>query len=360
MLTLSSLNAEAAQIVTANRNSQNISIIDVDTKNVFEVVLPGTNPEPMYPIYLSNTNELAVGDRSNNQVVFYNPINYSITGTVPTGNGVFHMFANPSGNQLWVNNDIDKTITVINPITKSVITTINIPPDIVANGGLPHDVILDSSGFAYVSILLPSTISNDIVIKYDTNTFAEVDRTNVGKDPHLSLTNLNNSLYVPTQGNNQVEVLNRNNLDLITAISVPGAHGVAISANSETLYISNISGGGINGLFAIDTNTNTILAGSPTNTGAPVPHNIALTDDGTELYISHSGATSNVVSYYSLINSVPNFQGLITVNGLNPFGITFVPSEPEPIATPESSSLLGLLTIGVLGITSSLIKKKRD
>ena len=58
----------------------------------------------------------------------------------PAGRGVFHMWADYRGRQLWVNNDIDKTTTVIDPSTLEVLATVPTPADLVAMGGKPHDV----------------------------------------------------------------------------------------------------------------------------------------------------------------------------------------------------------------------------
>ena len=64
------------------------------------------------------------------------------------------MWGSRRNKQLWVNNDIDKTITVIDMSFLSVITTIPMPADLVAAGGRPHDVILEPNApFAYVTMI---------------------------------------------------------------------------------------------------------------------------------------------------------------------------------------------------------------
>ena len=57
------------------------------------------------------------------------------------GDGVFHMWSDPHDRQLWVNNDIDKTATVIDPVSLNVIATVPMPADLVADGYKPHDVV---------------------------------------------------------------------------------------------------------------------------------------------------------------------------------------------------------------------------
>jgi len=78
------------------------------------------------------------------------------------------MWADRRGKQLWVNNDIDNTSTVIHLNNLSVLATVPTPADLVALGGKPHDVIIDTNGkYAYVSVVgVPGDV--DYVVKYST------------------------------------------------------------------------------------------------------------------------------------------------------------------------------------------------
>jgi YVTN family beta-propeller protein len=234
------------------------------------------------------------------------------------------MWADSRGRQLWVNNDIDNTATVIDTHTLEVIATVLMPADLVAAGGKPHDVILDRAGrFAYVS-MLGFAGESDYVIQFSTRTFSEVNRAEVGKDPHLSLANRGRALYVPAQNSGKVSVLDRFTLDPIVEITVPGAHGAGMRADGRVFYTTNLTGGGADGLVAIDTRTNQVLGSS--DTPFAVPHNIALTPSGSKLFVTHSGGASDKVSVYaaSKREPVPVLHGEVTV-GLNPFGLAFVP-----------------------------------
>jgi YVTN family beta-propeller protein len=314
------------KVVVANRNSGSISVIDTATDTVLDTItLPGSNPaEPMYVVYSKFGDRVFVGDRANDQVVVFDADDFSVVGTVPTGSGVFHMWADSRGRQLWVNNDVDNTATVINPRTLDVITTVPMPADLVAMGGKPHDVILDRAGrFAWVT-MLDFAGGNDYVVQFTTRTFEEVNRAPVGKDPHLSLDNRGRALYVPAQNSDKVTVLDRVTLEEITEITVPGAHGAGMRADGHVFYTTNLPGGGTDGLFAIDTKSNEVI--NAVDTPFAVPHNIALTPRGDKLYVTHSGGTADKVSVYSASKHepVPVLQGVITV-GTNPFGLAFVP-----------------------------------
>jgi DNA-binding beta-propeller fold protein YncE len=318
------------KIVVANRGSGSISVIDARAgTSLMTVPLPqvaGENPpEPMYVVYTRTGDQVFVGDRANDRVVVFDADDFSVVGTVAAGRGVFHMWADERGRQLWVNNDIENTSTVIDPRTLEVLATVPTPADLVAAGGKPHDVIVDPKGQrAYVSIIgLPG--ANDFVVQFDTSSFSEIGRAAVGKDPHLSLTRRNNLLYVPTQGSNAVYILNRADLSLVDMLPVPGAHGAGMAFNGKTFYTTNLPGGGTDALFTIDTGSNT-LVGQAVDSRYPVPHNIALTPFPDKLFVTHSGVAANKVTFYEVSGAdpVPVFAGEVTV-GINPFGLSYVP-----------------------------------
>jgi YVTN family beta-propeller protein len=314
------------KVVVANRASGTISVIDARSDAlIITVNLPtGENPpEPMYVTFSKGSGYVFVGDRANNRVVVFDKDNFSVVATIPVGNGVFHMWSDSLDRQLWVNNDIDNTATVINPITLEVIATVEMPADLVIEGFKPHDVILEPKGrFAYVT-MLGGGGENDYLIQFSTETFEEINRVPVGKDPHVSLTGRNDLIYVPAQNSNIVSVFNRDTLEFVTELMIPGAHGAGMTPNGKVFYTTNLPGGGIDGLFAIDTKTNTILGSSDTLFAAP--HNIVVTKND-KLFLTHSGATSDKVTIYAVSTDepIPALIGEVTV-GLNPFGLAYVP-----------------------------------
>jgi len=309
-------------MVIANRASGNISVIDVKTDQVTGTYDLPDSGEPMYVVYSRKAHRLFVGDRANDRVIVFNPDDFSVETTVAAGAGVFHMWADGRSKQLWVNNDIDKTTTVIDPQTLDELAVVPTPADLVAMGGKPHDVILDAKGKrSYISVLGVSG-DNDYVVQYSTRTFQETGRAAVGKDPHLSLTRRSKNLFVPCQNSNAVYILNRYNMSVKEVVSVPGAHGAGMPFDGKTFYTTNLTGGGTDGLFALNTRNGNILGS--TDTPYPVPHNVALTHNGKKLYVTHSGGTSDKVTVYTIKknNRVPVYAGEITV-GLNPFGLGF-------------------------------------
>lgn len=321
-------NGEIGRIVVANRNAGTISVINAKTDEVEGTYALPNDGEPMYVVWSQTTNRVFVGDRANNRVVVFNGKNFSVEDTVPAGNGVFHMWADVKAvNQLWVNNDIDNTTTVIDPVSLKVIATVPTPQDLVDLGGKPHDVLVSPEGdYAYVSILGIDG-ANDYVVQYSTRTFKETARAAVGQDPHLSATFANNNLYVPCQNSDAVFVLDRSTLNLVDTIYAPGAHGAGMPFYGKTFYTTNLPGGGPGGLIAVNTATNTVS--SSQDAPLAVPHNIAVAPNlkaapkPQKLYITHSGAAADKVSVYDVSGDYPKFVRTVTT-GLNPFGIAYM------------------------------------
>lgn len=213
------LNSNQGQIVVANRGSGNLSILNETTGAVIDTVdLPASAGmgDPTYVTYLNRTNEVAVADRANNQVVFFNRTTFAVTGTVATGAGNFHMMADLKETQLWVVNDIDNTLTVIDPKTKAELERVQLPDTLIGPNAKPHDVILDPTGqYAYVTVFQADNPDADRLLKIDTQSFEVVDSAEVGKDPHVSLAPEHNLLYVLAQESDRIGIIqNVTGLDL--------------------------------------------------------------------------------------------------------------------------------------------------
>lgn len=326
-------NNRKGTIVVANRASGNLSLINVSTDIATTLNMPSdvNKSEPMYIVY--KRGRVFVGDRANNRIVVFNSRNWNVIAEIPAGNGVFHMWAQHKGKQLWVNNTIDKTITVINTKNLTVINTINLPADLVADGAAPHDVILDRRS-AYVTMTGLSG-DTDVVVKYSLRNFRERARADVGKDPHVTLSPNRRTLFVGSQNNDEVRVLRRKNLKEITTIrDIPNAHGIDITRNGKIVYTTNIGDGGSNALYTINARTK-MLVGNPVDTAHPIPHNIVLTRPNNKLYVTHSGPTSDKVSVFTISKQDPEPVYLTDVTtGLNPFGIEFVPKKRKKHRRP--------------------------
>jgi DNA-binding beta-propeller fold protein YncE len=315
---------DQGKIAVANRGAGSVSIIDAQSDIVINtLVLPAAalTPEPMYVVYKEN--RLYVGDRANNRIVVYDSFGLNLLKTIPTGKGVFHMWAAKKAQLLLVNNDIDNTVTVIDTNSLNAINTLNLPSDLLAQGFKPHDVFVTDNGKnAFVS-LVDGHDGDDYVVKLSIRKNRELSRKEVGGDPHLFISPLKrNTLYVPSQESSEVLALNTRNLATRYQFDVPNAHGVY--ALGRRLYVTNIAEGGSHGLYTLDAKGRHIIDTDNTPYGAP--HNITVTGNGQKIYVTHSGATQDKVSVYQTIpgRELPSYLGEITVQN-NPFGLAYIP-----------------------------------
>lgn len=298
-------------VVVANRGSSSISFIDANT-NLVTANLSIDGSEPMYVVYVPAKDKLYVGDRAGKKVHVVDPQTKMTEDEIAVGNGVFHMWADGKGKQLWVNNDVDNTISVINLNTNTVVQTIDI-------GMKPHDIFLTQDATkAYISIINPETSVSDKVFMYSTASYTKTGEVAVGKDPHLFHLPGSNRLFVPCQSG-QVYVLNGNNLNIISNNPYAGAHGIFASPDQNNIFITNISGGE---LYSINASTN-LQNGSAIPSSGAVPHNITVNAAGDKMFVTHSGPSATTVSTYTINASATLSAGNTITVGTNPFGLAY-------------------------------------
>lgn len=322
----SNRSAARGYIVVADRGEGSASVIDVATDTIARTLtFPGDDPaEPMYVWYSPIGHRFFIGDRANDRVVAYDAATLEFDAEAPTGAGVFHMWGSPVSRQLWVNNDIDNTTTVLDLGTLDTVATVPTPADLVALNGKPHDVILSPDGdHAYVTVIGVDGPA-DYVVQYDTASFLEIGRVPVGDDPHLAVTQRNNMLYVPCQGDDSVYVFDRDTLAPVDVVPVPGAHGAGIVADGRYFYTTYLPGGGANAIWTIDTDTNEIV-GDPVDAPYTVPHNIAIAPGAQKLYLTHSGMNDETTVYDLSGDGVTPVYLTEVTTGANPFGLAWIP-----------------------------------
>lgn len=108
--------------------------------------------------------------------------------------------------------------------------------------------------------------------------------------------------------------------------------------------MTNIGGGGTDGLVTVQTGINATLVRSAIDTREAVPHNVAV-DDAGFVYVTHSGGAADQLSVYSTdASGIPTYIDQFTV-GTNPFGLAVVeyqctedPSATLPTRHPTISS----------------------
>lgn len=294
-------------VISANRNSGAITFIDAETNEIQETLnIP--NSEPMYVVYVSQTDQIYVGDRAQSVVHVIDAQRREVTSEIAVGNGVFHMWANSQGTELWVNNDIDNTTSVIDLTNNTVIQTIDL-------GAKPHDVFITEDGTrAFISILQGDTSVPDEIFMFNAMTYQMMASRTVGDDPHLFHITSSNKLFVPCQIGG-IYVFDENFMEE-AIIPVDGSHGI-FARDNQNIYVSDLPGAE---LYNINAMTNEVV-GMPLTTTVNVPHNLTVNADNTKLFVTHSGMAADKLTVYDLANDI-TLSETLTV-GTNPFGIVY-------------------------------------
>ena len=321
------LSPTGSRIAVANRGTNTVTLIDTKSERTIDLILE-KGSEPMYAQNLFFADEIWLGDRGNNRVIVYDALRLRRKAEIPTGKGVFHMWNNGTLGQMWVVNDIDKTMTVIDLRTKQVLATVPIPTDLATNFK-PHDVTVTSES-AIISLLGANGSDEGWLIKYSGKSFQETNRVKVGGDPHLFYWGFSNSLlYVATQIDGKVLRMDPSTLELLGEIDIPGAHGIWADESETNLYVTDIeSSDGKNSVYTIDLASFSLVPGTPADAPLPFPHNVMVSLDNKKLFITHS-QDSEFTSIYDLDKTGVPEDSRIVKTGATPFGIMLV---RDPIA----------------------------
>ena len=301
--------------LVANRGSSTISVFNAKNTNfITEITLPDEGAQPTYLAHSKKNDAIYVGDFANSKVIYYDDDTFDYEGEITIEEGAFHMWINNKVNQLWVNNIVSKTTSVIDLYTNTVIGTIALPtseiPELTENA-VQHDVTISPSGYAaYVTVLDGPETS--YVVMYNTYTLEYIKHTDVGGDAHLLP--VGKKLYVPSQNASEVSVLNRFNLNELGVIPFNSAHG--ITKSKKFVFVTGIAD---NKVGVIKRNTNQVVF--EIDTEYNTPHNLAVNKKGKKLFLSHSGATSNKVVFYKVKNNGTLILLSEYESGLNPFGV---------------------------------------
>jgi len=301
--------------LVANRGSSTVTVFDAAGNDQLQnITLPSAGADPTYLAFSNERGLFYVGDFANMELLAYDAMDFSLKHTIPIQEGAFHMWSNDMADQLWVNNIVSKTTSVIDLSTHTVEQTIGLPvneiqmPDYAGQ----HDVILSTNGnYAYTTIL--SGPDTSYVVQYSTADFAYMRHTMVGGDAHLMIDG--DKLFVASQNGNTITVFNQSDLTEMNIINIDGPHGVGVNADyfftaalpEKSLGVISLSNYQVVNNVATDYDN---------------PHNLAVNESGNKLFLSHSGPTASKVVFYEISGS--NLTKVSAYDsGTNPFGVLY-------------------------------------
>lgn len=219
--------------------------------------------------------------------------------------------ASTVGPRVYVSNDGDGTVSVIDSGTNTLITTIPV-------GQFPRGVVVSPEGTRlYVSNFTDCcSVNPGTVSVIDTATYAVIATIPVGNNPTgIAITPDGSHVYVSnygfSAGDGTVSVIDTATNTVTTNITVsPGPWNMAMSGDGTRLYVSST---GSNAIAVIDTATNTVVS---TITVPNHPAGMVLNPDGSRLFVANMSVSVIDTATNSILTTIPtdSSTGLLTIN----------------------------------------------
>jgi YVTN family beta-propeller protein len=230
----------------------------------------GTNPftSAVNPV----TNKIYVANQGDNTISIVDGATNSTT-TVPVGSSPYAVAVNPVTNKIYVANHSDANVTVIDGATNSTTT--------IATGSFPDSIALNP---ATNKIYVPSAGDNTVtVIDGATNATTTVA---VGLYPTSIAVNLvTNKIYVTNQNSNSVTVLDGATNSTTTVAVGIGPGSIAVNPVTNQIYVAGRT------VTVIDGLTNAAM----TVASGGEPYSVAVNPVTNKIYVADYGAGNVIV-----------------------------------------------------------------
>lgn len=296
-------------LIVSNRAAGTLSVIDTALDQVIETITLPENvhkPEPSNIVYDSVNQRIFVSDNANGHVIVIEPDNFVIETMIPAGQGIWHMQLHPTKSQLWIYNNINKTITIINTKNLQIVKNISMPSDLINLGGKFQSVNMDNDA-VYITLTGISD-TDDYIIKLDLQNFQELARSVISKNSYFIANNKSDNLYFTKPESSKIQILSKEDLTKVTSFKVPTAQSFWILPDTQTLYITKPS--------FDDNDLIAFKAG---------PHQLVITEKTRKLYLISANSSASEIFVYDISDQesalIPKKE--ITV-GLNPIDLVLI------------------------------------
>jgi len=347
-----------------NEKSGDVSVIDTATNTVTATV-PLEDKVPLGVAVTPDGTNVYVGKVYNNSVSVINTTTNTVIdeATIPLLGGTLGVAINPNGTEAYVTCGWDsQNIAVINTTNNTVINGWGeVAPFLTGIVAAPDGTKLYTASF-----------TNDAVSVINITSRTIEDTVNVGMYPYaITITPDGTKVYVANSGNSNVSsndypinpITIRDNNNVPGTVSVINTttntvatnvivgldpYGIAVTPDGTKVYVTN---SGSNNVSIIDTATNNVTATVPVGLN---PFGVGVTPDGTKVYVANYG--DNTVS---VINTATNTV-IATVpvgNGPAAFGIFMETDRPAlnitKVVNPTTYNTAGQVLTYTYNITNS-------
>ena len=267
-----------------------------------------------------------IPNSNSNTISVINPLTNSVVASIPVGSFPFGACVTPDGKSVYVTNQNSNNVSVINTANNTVIATVGV-------GNYPENICISPDGKkVYITNRYDSTIS---IINPMTNTVSKTVK--VGVTPYgMCISPDGSKVYVCNNTSNSISILS-GTADTImntinSVVNYPG--NICISSDGSKIYAITSS----SNISIINTITNTIS--TPISTGSSNSiYSLCITPDGRKIYTTQAGSGS-----VNVINTSNNaIIKTISVGSL-PYGISVSPDGSKVYAVNNGSNSVSVIS----------------
>lgn len=254
----------------------------------------GTGNNPTHVAVNPLTNKIYVANQSDNTITVIDGAT-SATTTVSAGQGVSAIAVNTRTNTIYAANEFDNTVTVVDGATNTVTSTLpttSAPLDIVVNAVTNTVYVSINSGLVYVIDGATNTVTTTVT---------------VGLAPQSMAVNpVTNKIYVANFFGNSVSVIDGATNAVTTFGTASGPVSIAVNLATNRIYVANQ---GANNMTVIDGLSNSIVATVPAGNQ---PNFVTVNPVTNKVYVVDQGSLGQDPGEITIIDGVTNQTVTVT------------------------------------------------
>jgi YVTN family beta-propeller protein len=229
--------------------------------------------------------KLYVGNSRGDDISIIDVASLKVTGTIKAAERIHGVCAQADGKRLFVTVESDHTLRIIDTASRETLTTIKVT-------GRPNQCAATPDG-KYVAVPIRDGDSVDIVDVAQR----QIVKVLPIKEPHNALnTGSNRYMYVSSMGSNEIDLIDLEKMDYAAHIPAGGRpRPYVVSPDGKTMYVALAN---LHGFTIVDIpgqkvlerieipSAHTTLRKLQYETPDTLTHGLALTPDGSELWVS--------------------------------------------------------------------------
>ena len=229
----------------------------------------------------------------------------AIVATIAVGRGCHcvgpdGIAVHPDGTRVYVTNEMDNTMTVIDGLTNAVIGTVPV-------GNAPSAVTVSPDG-RRVYVVNGTSQTSVSVLDAITNAVLATIPLGVVQARGITISPDGTRVYVTTYGTGSVKVINTASNTVVATISTGNIGlGLDTTPNGARLYVATFpfnNSGNPPWVSVIDTATNALLGNI--TVAPPFPSDVGITPDGGRAYVIASNGTPVInLATHGIIGTIP-------------------------------------------------------